>query len=481
MRRNTLALGAVLVFLVPLLSGCGWITGQLIKSSQSQFAAELEEATFGFVRSDDKAFERCMTTWGGTCDGRTEGAKTSEFVQPVKAFREFFGSSQVSLVPGLSDITTEATSSPAVRVLESSTLEKFIDIFNFVAGQPESNLSATKSDRNVLVFQFTPNELRNFSKDIGDAVRFGAFQTSYEKLDQETKKLKSKTGLSEAQESHLANLEMCTKMTAYIVSYMKAYFRNGEFASIVLDPTKLKEAIKNRLETLFPGLVIDPSELEKLANKLAQGLPLVDGKYRLIGRICETSFKTRAGADYKFPAITATLTPGSREFITVSKVDYVAVGGELIRVFLEAVGDALAGVPGVTGATGCKLEGMPDAKDLGLRVFNPDDPATKLKMEEFENVNEYANKVEGVVSAVTGRVIRGLNWFSLNNESLAVLIETAVGVMAKKASEKVIWCGYCVAPKEGATTIVPHGIGRRQGETIVSARFELVEKERLVK
>jgi hypothetical protein len=124
---------------------------------------------------------------------------------------------------------------------------------------------------------------------------------------------------------------------------------------------------------------------------------------------------------------------------------------------------------------------MPDAKDLGLRVFNPDDPATKLKMEEFENVNEYANKVEGVVSAVTGRVIRGLNWFSLNNESLAVLIETAVGVMAKKASEKVIWCGYCVAPKEGATTIVPHGIGRRQGETIVSARFELVEKERLVK
>ena len=159
------------------------------------------------------------------------------------------------------------------------------------------------------------------------------------------------------------------------------------------------------------------------------------------------------------------------------------MGGDLVRVFLEAVGDALAGVPGVTEATGCKIQEMRDR----LPEFDPENPATKVKMEDFANVNDYANKVEAVVSSLIGRVVRGANWFSLNNESVAVLIETAVGVMAKKASEKVIWCGYCVAYKEGATmmerdptgviSVVPYGIGRREGETKVSGKFEIVGKE----
>jgi hypothetical protein len=160
-------------------------------------------------------------------------------------------------------------------------------------------------------------------------------------------------------------------------------------------------------------------------------------------------------------------------------------------VFLEAVGDALAGVPGVTEATGCKIQELPNEKDLRLHVFDPNNQATKLTMEEFGNVNDYANKVEGVVSSVIGRVVRGASWFSLNNESVAVLIETAVGVMVKKASEKVIWCGYCVAHKErssvtesdptGVTTVVPYGIGRRAGETTVSAKFVVLGGERLTK
>jgi len=41
---------------------------------------------------------------------------------------------------------------------------------------------------------------------------------------------------------------------------------------------------------------------------------------------------------------------------------------------------------------------------------------------------------------VTGQVIRGIGWVSLNNEALAKLIETAAGVVVRKGAEKVAWC-----------------------------------------
>ncbi len=486
MPRNTLVSGAVIVLLASLLSSCGWIANKLVQGGQSHLVAEPGEAQFDFVRSKAEAFARCVKTWGGRCDTRIAEAKPGDFVQPVKAFRELLDGSKAGMLPELSDVKNQATLSPAVRVLTSPALEKFVDVYNFIAGQAANKLSAAKSDGEAAVFQFTRRELRDFSQDLEDATRFDAFHTIYTKLDQAEKKLESKApALSDAEKSQLASLKVGKRMAAYIVSYTKAYFRDGEFASVVLDLSQLENAIATRLKTSFPELTLDAQQLNTLVKKLAAGLSQEGGKYRLIGKISETSFKTRGGADYKFPAITATLNPGSREFITVSKVDFVAVGGDMIRVFLEAVGDALAGVPGVSDATGCKIQ------DLRLPVFDPNNQATNLTVEEFGNVNSYASNVEGVVGSVIGRVIRGVSWFSLNNESVAVLIETAVGVMAKKASEKLIWCGYCVAHQEhpiltegdpsGITTVVPHGIGRRPGETTVSAKFVVVGEEQFIK
>ena len=71
---------------------------------------------------------------------------------------------------------------------------------------------------------------------------------------------------------------------------------------------------------------------------------------------------------------------------------------------------------------------------------------------------------------------RGVSGFPLNNESLAVLIETVVGAIAKKASEKVLWCGLCVMRKnnddrkEGEASY-PRGYGSRKDEKLVPARF----------
>ena len=255
----------------------------------------------------------------------------------------------------------------------------------------------------------------------------------------------------------------------YIASYTEAYFRDGKFYAVTLDEEALKKLIEDKLKASFPEL---SSSSEYDFNKLVEGLigivPSEGGQYRLVGKISETSFKTRGGVDYKFPAITATLKPGTKEFVTISKVDFVAVGADLIRVILEAVGDELAGVPGVTEATGCKIEDP----NVALSVFEPENNQTFLNNDDFAKVNDYSNRVEGAVSTVIGRVTRGVSWFSLNNESLAVLIETAVGVIAKKASEKVLWCGLCVyrKNKEGED-LYPRGYGLRKDEKVVPARF----------
>ena len=155
MHRNTLVLGTVIVFLASLLSGCGWIAKELVQSGQSRLVAEPGEAQFDFVRAKGDAFARCVTTWGGTCDARTEEAKPSEFVQPVKTFRELFHGSEARTVFELPDVMSQATVSSAVRVLTKPTLEKFVDVFNFVAGQPGNKLSAAKTDGDTPVFQFT--------------------------------------------------------------------------------------------------------------------------------------------------------------------------------------------------------------------------------------------------------------------------------------------------------------------------------------
>ena len=55
---------------------------------------------------------------------------------------------------------------------------------------------------------------------------------------------------------------------------------------------------------------------------------------------------------------------------------------------------------------------------------------------EFESVENWAGTIEGTTSAGVGRLIRGVSWFSLNNEALAGLIETAIGVTLRKAAER---------------------------------------------
>ena len=94
-----------------------------------------------FVQVNVDAFKKCVTTWGGACDARTEEAKPGEFVQSAKIFRELFHGYEGRMVPDeLSGLMSNPTVRLAERVLTSDTYAKLEDVFNFVGGHSGNEL-----------------------------------------------------------------------------------------------------------------------------------------------------------------------------------------------------------------------------------------------------------------------------------------------------------------------------------------------------
>jgi hypothetical protein len=102
-------------------------------------------------------------------------------------------------------------------------------------------------------------------------------------------------------------------------------------------------------------------------------------------------------------------------------------------------------IPGDPKATGVTQKLLP-------RYAPPASGKPGVCEEQFTKVNDWANRAEGVVGSATGQAIRGISWLSLNNEALAKMIETAVGVAARKGTEKLAWCVYACSAKACAST-----------------------------
>ena len=118
-------------------------------------------------------------------------------------------------------------------------------------------------------------------------------------------------------------------------------------------------------------------------------------------------------------------------------MDPLIVANDLVRVFLEAVFDSFHGLPVVSSAT---------AKELGHCVNDPERATSAasvhLSEENFAEVENWVNRGEAVTTALVGSAVRGAGWIALNNESLAGLLETMVGVLVRKTTEKAAWCVY---------------------------------------
>jgi len=230
--------------------------------------------------------------------------------------------------------------------------------------------------------------------------------------------------------------------------YMKAYFNNGNIFAIDLKTGALlqdaKDAIRKHLG------ITDVGVIEKLADNLLQQIPGTkpdeSGVYHLLVKKSDGGFVTRAGATFMFPGISVTLDPKSNTPVALSKIDLVQIGSDMIRILIEGLGDGWSMIPGDPRSTGVAVAQLP-------RYEPPKNDKSKylVTQDQFASINDWSNRVEGVVGSATGQAIRGISWISLNNEALAKMIETAVGVAARKGTERLAWCIYqCsqCSPKE---------------------------------
>ena len=240
-------------------------------------------------------------------------------------------------------------------------------------------------------------------------------------------------------------------ISGFVDLYIKAYFNNGSIFAVDLNIGNLRKDAEKAVNDNFNGTDKDKETLKNLVDKLlvlAAGSSL-DSNGKIIHLLVKKDnggFVTRDGVSHSFSGVTLSLDPKGNTPVGISKIDMPQVASDLMRVFIEATGDALAKIPGDPKSTGVLN------KDINISIPLYTEKDTGLKPDDFSKVNEWGNTVEGTVGAAVGEAIRGIGWIALNNETLAKLIETSVAVSAKKGIEKVAWCYYASKSKPRVPT-----------------------------
>lgn len=240
----------------------------------------------------------------------------------------------------------------------------------------------------------------------------------------------------------------------YIHAYLKAYFRNGKFIQanwnlgnpFLTALESLPEDAKEKLEKIISKdtLVQFNEELEKLLQTYLKGE---------IGKIADAGFVSRGGDALAIPPVTATFDATQDKKFSISKLEPDVVGADIVRVTLEALGDAVNSIPGVSEATGVDSEilketgnQLADAGKITIKGTNP--PAVETVMANVENLS---SKAHGMVSAAAGSALRGINITAMNNEAVAKILESTAGTIVRKATERIAWCWYVSIPAEENT------------------------------
>jgi hypothetical protein len=222
------------------------------------------------------------------------------------------------------------------------------------------------------------------------------------------------------------------------------------------------------------------TDAKTIADQLFSDLGLKDGTVT-IGSISTDGFMSRGGQPLAFPELQVTVSvPGGK--VERPQINYTLVGDDIVRVLLSAVYDSWLGVPAASGATGVNVnanDGGGKIVDVGLVPFPPDEfkkaqnRHNAVTPDEFASIDARASQVDAASASAIGRVVRGGGFISLNNEALASMIETIVGVTLRKGAEKVLWCWYACAaqadPKYTQMRADYHALAPLKNDAVVVA------------
>jgi hypothetical protein len=255
----------------------------------------------------------------------------------------------------------------------------------------------------------------------------------------------SKTGKRPDEKSE-ERLQRCVEIVediSYIKEYLNAYFRQWKLFKVTMRVSELRQKIIQKIIEEIPFL--EKEEIYKYADELFEKLTgkkyselSTNGDIEVINRLETSQFVSRAGDQFGFPGVTVALDPLADQKFNVTTIDWKKVGADIVRVYFEAVGDRLMGLPADPTSTLCKLK-----NEFCYPLEND------ISTQDFYAVSELANQTEAHVSTAVGQLTRGVWWTSLNNEALASIIETSAGAVAKKCAEKFGYCVYSCAKMHG--------------------------------
>jgi hypothetical protein len=157
-----------------------------------------------------------------------------------------------------------------------------------------------------------------------------------------------------------------------------------------------------------------------------------------------SSFVDITGRRLSFPGLHAKVDLNSNSLTLERKIEgRNQISADLIRLFLEALFDAAFRTPAVPDATAVKIDLSPYSPYPVFDVTGPPIPHS-----DYELLKVEVSSTEEKVRSRVGNAVRGGSVFSSNNERLALEIETAVSVIAKKLTEHEGFCYYLVLSKE---------------------------------
>lgn len=164
---------------------------------------------------------------------------------------------------------------------------------------------------------------------------------------------------------------------------------------------------------------------------------------RVVMKVTSNGFVDRNGNAFVFPGLTRDVQSDPTRPLRVSTtpIDSQRISADLTRIFLEAFFDAAFQVPAVHGATALRIEWKPD--EPRYPEFDAARPA--ISLDGLARMTRDAMRAEAAVTSVVGKAVRGGGVFGLQNETLAAIMETAAGVIAKKLVEHEGFCYFQVA------------------------------------
>jgi len=341
---------------------------------------------------------------------------------PTSCTRESLRAWSQSLARGSSGAAIAETSTPggqAARILLETTKQ-----------------AAPKREIGKVLAAMSPVQVFGESMELADANKTTEVRISRAQLRRELEEL-AKTAqaggfrqLADSQAPGAAFAE-----AEFFARYFEFYFRQGHLLTFGIDQKAAEARLKKDLSRAMGQ---DYDKMSAADKKIVD-----DAVKQMLATLCkndkcqlwdladeDTAFITRAGQKFAFPVITVNIAPGTTRGFEVTKIDEVAIVGDLTRVFVEASFDTTQpNIPAIAKATGC-IDKPSAALFKDCRAEADD----KLNM-----INRSGDIAEAVGGYVAAQVVRGAWLASLNNEALAKLVSTLISVSARKGTELAVW------------------------------------------